>query len=204
MQSLDPRINRLHLPDYQDDMPAKKQLDQFATYEVFQQFKEGKPYEHVGSVHAPNEDMGFLFAKEQYTRRGTGCTGMFIIRTDAIQVSIFTDGNDNVLDTLHIDTQADTANSEAYEIFYLKKRGKQHIHAGTVQAASYAAAASEAAQLYAANPCVNVWLSKQNDILFSLPEDKDIWNTLADKKYRDAIAYRSQDKINKYKAAQQV
>lgn len=43
-------------------MPKNK-LDQFETYEVFVQTKEDKPFEHVGIVHAPNEEMAFCLQK---------------------------------------------------------------------------------------------------------------------------------------------
>lgn len=70
--SLDPRVQRQQLPvDPAEPMEPLKPLDQFPTYEVFQQQKTGKPYVHVGSVHAPNAEMAMIFAKEQYGRRQT-------------------------------------------------------------------------------------------------------------------------------------
>jgi ring-1,2-phenylacetyl-CoA epoxidase subunit PaaB len=200
-QSLDPRINRMQMPEYQDEMQPKILLDQFATYEVFQQFKDGKPYEHVGIVHAPNEDMAFLFAKEQYTRRGPSCTGMFIVKTAAIQVTPYTDGDKNVLDLFQEYSGVPT-HAESYEVFFLKKRGKQHVHVGSVQADNHSTAVSEAAKLYPTSPCVNVWVTRRDDVLFSQPEDKDIWSTLSEKKYREAVAYRAMDRINQFKAEQ--
>ena len=72
--SHDPRMNRLGLPDAPATAAAKDALDQFETYEVFHQKKEGTAYVYVGPVYAPEADVAFLFAKEQYSRRAA-CAG---------------------------------------------------------------------------------------------------------------------------------
>ncbi len=64
--SLDPRIARAELPD---GMVELSPLNEFQTYEVFHQKKRGEQHEHVGIVHAPNDEMALLFAKDQYARR---------------------------------------------------------------------------------------------------------------------------------------
>jgi ring-1,2-phenylacetyl-CoA epoxidase subunit PaaB len=71
-----------------------------------------------------------------------------------------------------------------------------------VQADNHSTAVSEAAKLYPTSPCVNVWVTRRDDVLFSQPEDKDIWSTLSEKKYREAVAYRAMDRINQFKAEQ--
>ncbi|MBL8004561.1 MAG: hypothetical protein JNL36_05665 [Candidatus Kapabacteria bacterium] len=83
IESLDPRISRAQLPTEVDHIPQYEVLDQFVTYEVFQQQKSGGHFIHVGSVHAPNEEIALLFAKEQYGRRGKS-VGMWIAPTNAI------------------------------------------------------------------------------------------------------------------------
>jgi ring-1,2-phenylacetyl-CoA epoxidase subunit PaaB len=45
-----------------------------------------------------------------------------------------------------------------------------------------------------------VWVSRSADILRSDEEDRDIWSTTPEKKYRDALAYKVQDKIERFKA----
>src|SRR3712207_2762541 len=158
MDSCDPRINRLDIVAESPADPVKKPLDQFETYEVFQQKKPNTPYVFVGPVHAPNLEMAFVFAKEQYSRRAT-CQGLWVAPTSAIHVSIFTDDNQSVYDILKPETNAATAASlEAYEIFTLKKRGKAHGHAGTVQAHSPEDALMAAKENFAGDPCVNIWV----------------------------------------------
>ena len=55
-------MNRFDLI-YSEKELEKESLDQLETFEVFVQAKEGRPYQHEGIVHAPNEDIAFLFGK---------------------------------------------------------------------------------------------------------------------------------------------
>lgn len=69
--SLDPRVTRLQIdPDRPDPIEPKPELDQLQTYEVFHQQKSGGRHVHVGSLHAPSQELALLLAKEQYGRRG--------------------------------------------------------------------------------------------------------------------------------------
>ncbi len=198
MQSCDPRINRLNIGTELTE-PDKKPLDQFETYEVFQQKKPQTPYAYVGPVHAPNLEAAFVFAKEQYSRRAT-CQGLWVAPTSAIHVSIFTDDNESVYDILKPEPAA-AGSLEAYEIFTLKKRGKAHAHAGTVPAYSPEDALRAAKENFASEPCVNIWVVRTADLYRTDPVDEEIWLNLPDKKYRDAGAYKVMEKINQFKQA---
>ncbi len=181
-------------------MEPKPQLDQFETYEAFHQKKEGAAHTYVGPVHAPNEDVAFLFAKEQYSRRFP-CVGLWIVRTEHIQVTPYGNDGENLYDTLHAqEPAARSEQPEPYEIFHLKKRGKAHTHAGRVTATSYLEALQEAKQAFGEKgPVVNVWVVRSKDVLQSAEDDKDMWTTVPEKKYREAIAYKVMDKITKFK-----
>ncbi len=197
-QSLDPRINRLGVT-VEGHLEAKSSLDQFETYEVFFQMKEGKPYEHAGIVHAPNEDMAFLFGKEQFSRRYT-CTGMWIVKTHQVITSPITDHEQSAYDLLdHRLAETELNELSHFEVFHLKKRGRQQVHMGRVQAKGYHDAFKQASEHFGTEPALQVWVIRSQDLLFSDEADKDIWFTLPEKKYRDAIAYKSSDKINAYK-----
>lgn len=222
IQSLDPRMNRLGLPDAPAPAIAKEALDQFETYEVFHQKKEGAPYMYVGPVHAPEADVAFLFAKEQFSRR-FACTGLWVVPTAAITVTAYVGDQESAYDTLPLlhaaiqpvlaagpadDTAAEeasyAASEEDYDIFHLKKRGKAHQHVGKVRASSPAEALQVAKAVFGEQrPLVNVWAVRAADILCSNDEDRDIWTTTPDKKYREAISYRVQDRIEKFKAENQ-
>lgn len=202
LKSLDPRVNRLALPEeFESPMANKEQLDQFETYQAFVQMKEGKPFEHTGIVHAPNEEMAFLFAKEQFSRRGMFCNALCVVKTELIQVSDFTDNGHDIYDTFEGKYSGDT--TESFEVFHLLKRGKQHKYIGNVQAKDFEDGLLAAKETYPrSKPVFNVWITKSENILMSDEEDVDIWNTLKEKKYRDAIDYRAADKIKAFKEEQ--
>ena len=217
ISSHDPRMNRLGLPDAPADKATKTALDQFGTYEVFHQKKEGAPFVYVGPVHAPEADVAFLFAKEQFSRR-FACTGLWVVPTAAITVSEYVGDQESAYDTLPLlraaapaapapadDTAAEeaayAAGEEDYDIFHLKKRGKAHQHVGKVRASSPAEALQVAKAVFGEQrPVVNVWAVRAADMLRSDDDDRDIWSTTPEKKYRDAISYKVQDRIEKFKA----
>ena len=220
ISSHDPRMNRLGLPDAPTDKATKTALDQFGTYEVFHQKKEGAPFVYVGPVHAPEADVAFLFAKEQYSRR-FACTGLWVVPTAAITVTTYVGDQESAYDTLPLlrnnpqpnpgaadDTAAEeaayAAGEEDYDIFHLKKRGKAHQHVGKVRASSPTDALQVAKAVFGEQrPVVNVWAVRAADILRSDDADRDIWTTTPEKKYRDAISYKVQDRIEKFKAENQ-
>jgi len=202
MKSLDPRVNRLPFPEQWGELKAKQALDQLATYEVFLQVKPGKTYEHVGIVHAPNEEMAFIFDKEQYSRRGNTCSGIWTVNTNKVMVTPLSENGQSVYE-LFEGAFSDEGKPEAFDIFHLKKRGKQHVHAGTVMASTYDDALALAQkELNDGKAVFNVWIIKQADMFRTEEALADIWDTLHEKTYRDAIAYKGQDKINKYKEEQ--
>ena len=216
INSYDPRMNRLGLPDAPVTTATKTALDQFGTYEVFHQKKERAPFMYVGPVHAPEADVAFLFAKEQFSRR-FACTGLWVVPTAAITVTAYVGDQESAYDTLPLlpanqapavttdDTAAEeaayAAGEEDYDIFHLKKRGKAHQHMGKVRASSPADALQVAKAVFGEQrPVVNVWVVRSADVVRSEDEDRDIWATTPEKKYRDAISYKVQDRIKKFKA----
>ncbi|HEY5744670.1 MAG TPA: phenylacetic acid degradation b [Chryseolinea sp.] len=194
MKSLDPRVERLPIPS---PAGAPLPLDQFGTFEVFVQPKEGKPFQHEGAVHAPNLEMAFVLAKETFTRRFT-CVSLYVVETDNVIVSAVTEGNQNVYDVLP-DTESRTGKEESFEIYHLLKRGKQPVHAGTVQATDAAHAMLRARERFNSGAVVfNVWAVRTGDIRFTSPDENGFWQTLPEKKFRDAGDYKGGDKLKEF------
>ena len=196
MNSLDPRVNRL--PDFGQPgvIQPKAPLDQFGTFEVFVQPREGKIFQHEGAVHAPNLEMAFVLAKENFTRRFL-CTSLYVADTRNVFVSPITEGNQNAYDLIS-EMIRDDVKKEAYEIFHLLKRGKQHIHAGTVSAGNPGNAMAMAKNEFGGKNVFNVWAIRTSDIRFTTPEEKDLWDTLPEKKFRDASDYKGGDKLKNF------
>ena len=196
IKSLDPRVNRLS-PKEQEDSMVKGQLDQLETYEIFLQLKEGRPFAHVGIIHAANEDFAFLFAKEQFSRRLT-CNGIWVVRTQNVYSTPLAERG-TAYDEIQ-EAKSDQQDPTDYEIFHLPKRGKQQMHAGTVRASGIEDALWRAKVTLAGPQQVfAIWVIRSDYFYRSSEEDADIWATLPDKKYRDAIDYKGQAKIDELK-----
>ena len=197
VKSLDPRVNRLPKVGQPGLITPKAPLDQFGTFEVFVQPREGKPFQHEGIVHAPNLEMAYVLAKEAFTRRFT-CVSLYVADTRSVYVSPMTEGNQNVYDLLRGSSAVNGA-EEPFEIYHLVKRGKQHVHAGSIVAASHEQAMSKAAESLRGNAVIyNVWAIRSADIRFTNDEDKDLWLTLPEKKFRDAANYKGGDKLKQF------
>lgn len=90
IESLDPRITRAKI-NY-DGISPLESLDQFQTYEVFHQLKRGAQHVHVGIVHAPNPEMALLYAKEQYSRRGS-TTNLWVVPSISVFATQYEDSD---------------------------------------------------------------------------------------------------------------
>ena len=55
-------------------------------YEVFVRPRRGLNHVHVGSLHAPDDRMALLSARDLYTRRNEGVS-LWVVRSDAITAS---------------------------------------------------------------------------------------------------------------------
>ena len=89
IKSLDPRVTRAKI-DETAAIGHLDNMDHWQTYEVFTQVKRGTHHQHVGSVHAPNDEMALLFAKEQFARRGV-CVNIWVTKTQNIHRTEYED-----------------------------------------------------------------------------------------------------------------
>ncbi len=193
LKTLDPRVSRL--PKIGQTNP-KKQLDQFGTFEVFVQGKAEKPFQHEGAVHAPNLELAYVLAKETFTRRFT-CYSIYVVETRNVFVSPTTEGNQDVFDL--ISNEPAVSEKKTFEVYHLVKRGKQHVHAGSVEAGSPNEAMLKAKELVETDKIVyNLWAIEKNKIRFTSEEENDLWNTLPEKKFRDASDYKGGDKLKRF------
>jgi ring-1,2-phenylacetyl-CoA epoxidase subunit PaaB len=109
-----------------------------------------------------------------------------------------TDGAVNAYEFVN-ETPVQSGDKTSYEIYHLLKRGKQHLHIGTVQAGSPQEAMMEAKKIFKNDKTVyNVWAIRSSDIRFTLPEEKELWLTLPEKKFRDASDYKGGDKLKEF------
>lgn len=87
---------------------------QWNLWEVFLQFKSGKPHEHVGNVHAPDAELAIQNARDVYARRDN-------------PISIWVVPSNNIVATTPEDNDSffDPANSKVYRhpLFYKIPKG---------------------------------------------------------------------------------
>jgi phenylacetate-CoA oxygenase PaaH subunit len=53
-------------------------------YEVFRQERKGQPFQHAGSVAAPDEAFAEIYAREQYARRQES-VALWLVPRDAVR-----------------------------------------------------------------------------------------------------------------------
>jgi ring-1,2-phenylacetyl-CoA epoxidase subunit PaaB len=194
-ESLDPRVNRLPEIGTPGVVTPKAPLDQWGTFEVFVQPKEGKPFQHEGAVHAADLELAYVLAKETFTRR-FACTSLYVVDTRDVFVSPVSEGSQNAYHLLpEIPPEP---RSVSFEVYHLLKRGKQHVHAGTIQAATPAGALAEARKKFGDKQVFNIWVIQTDRIRFTSDTEKDLWLTLPEKKFRDASDYKGGDKLKEF------
>jgi phenylacetate-CoA oxygenase PaaH subunit len=61
------------------------------VWEVFRQERKGQPFQHAGSIAAPDESFAEWYAREQYGRRGES-VALWVVPRDAVhEISDFVD-----------------------------------------------------------------------------------------------------------------
>ena len=53
------------------------------VFEVFRQERKGQPFQHAGSIAAPDEHFAEAYAREQYGRRGES-VALWVVPRDAV------------------------------------------------------------------------------------------------------------------------
>lgn len=92
---------------------------------------------------------------------------------------------------------------QTYEVFEQKKRGTHHVHVGSVHAPNAELAMVFAKEQYTRRgQCVNLWVVKTADVFATEYNDADMFETTADKIYREPEAYKVMDRIQAFKERQ--
>jgi phenylacetate-CoA oxygenase PaaH subunit len=60
-------------------------------YEVFRQERKGQPFQHAGSVEAPDHRFADVYAREQYGRRGESAALWVVPREAIVEIDDFVD-----------------------------------------------------------------------------------------------------------------
>ena len=68
------------------EKPGHASEREWPLYEVFVRGKRGLNHVHVGSLHAPDDEMALRHARDVYTRRNEGVS-IWVVRADDITAS---------------------------------------------------------------------------------------------------------------------
>jgi ring-1,2-phenylacetyl-CoA epoxidase subunit PaaB len=120
MQSYDPRVNRIQLPESAQIEVLHKD-EEWETYEVFHQKKRGEQHLHVGIVHAPNPEIALLFAKEQFGRRRV-TANIWVVKSKDVNASLYED--QDIWETVPEKTYREA--SDYYVMDRIRKFQKEH------------------------------------------------------------------------------
>jgi ring-1,2-phenylacetyl-CoA epoxidase subunit PaaB len=60
-------------------------------YEVFRLERKGQPFQHSGSIEAPDEEFAEWYAREQYGRRGESVALWVVPREEIVEIDEFID-----------------------------------------------------------------------------------------------------------------
>jgi phenylacetate-CoA oxygenase PaaH subunit len=61
------------------------------VFEVFRQERKGQPFQHAGSIEAPDEAFAEWYAREQYGRRGESVALWVVPREAVAEIDDFVD-----------------------------------------------------------------------------------------------------------------
>jgi len=89
---------------------------------------------------------------------------------------------------------------QTFEVFHQKKRGQQHVHVGIVHAPNADMALLYAKEQYSRRGATsNLWVVPSSRVTATEYFDEDIFETTAEKIYRDPATYKVMDRIKAYK-----
>ncbi len=89
---------------------------------------------------------------------------------------------------------------ESFEVFHQKKTGTAYTHVGSLQAANHEMALVLAKEQYGRRQTTTgLWVAKTSNI-FGLEESEiEMFETTPSKKHREAVVYKTRDKITAFK-----
>jgi ring-1,2-phenylacetyl-CoA epoxidase subunit PaaB len=165
---------------------------QWPRFEVFQQERQSKPHQNVGSVHAPDVEMAMQNARDVFVRRPQA-VNLWVVSAEAIFAKT---AQELVEDpTWNQEVVDPAAVTETYYVF--QKTGQRRamvfvVHIGQVEAASAVQAMNMALEKYAGSDVFVWWVCPARAVTRS--EDDNIESMFApaqDKTYRMPNEYRT-------------
>jgi ring-1,2-phenylacetyl-CoA epoxidase subunit PaaB len=157
---------------------------QWPRFMVFEQQKEGAPWRHNGTVHAPDTELALLNARDVFSRRPEQ-TAMFVVQADAI-----TTKTREELAQADWAAGAATAEEQAYLVFAKTSEQGACEFATEIEANSPEAAIAAAIESGAASNPLWWWAFRKAETLMSGADDAaSMFGPARDKTFKSSNEY---------------
>jgi len=143
---------------------------QWPRYYVFEKPDERAEFLHAGSVHAPDDEMALLIARDVFARRPER-VAMWVARADRLHT--WTKEQVTGAPAEGLSDEAD-APTELYQVFTKVNQKGVCIHRGQLQAAGPSQALAAARQQFPKPPVLVWWLIRDSDVLKSGAADREV------------------------------
>jgi ring-1,2-phenylacetyl-CoA epoxidase subunit PaaB len=176
---------------------------QWPRYEVFQQEREGRPHQNVGSVHAPDAELALQNARDVFVRRPRTAS-LWLVPAEAILACTSQQLTEGV-EAGSVPEPSDPGQPEAYHVFQKQSQRRTMgyvTHTGAVQATSPQEALAKAIAQYSGGKETYVWwICPERAILRSEEQDvTSLFSPAEDKAYRMPQEYRVLSEMLEVKA----
>lgn len=162
---------------------------QWPRFQVFVQEKADSPHLDYGSVHAPDQEMALLNARDVFVRRPE-CINIWVVPADRIFAKT---AEELELWRLESDDESGTGDSlESYQIFQKQRSAGTHQLVGQVEARSPQAALAAALEKFQDTSPFSWWVFPSRMILKSRAEDAEsMFAPARDKQFRMATDFQT-------------
>lgn len=120
---------------------------QWPRFQVFLQEKIGAPHQDVGSVHAPDQEMALLNARDVFVRRPE-CVSLWVVPARSIFTRTAQELEEQGIGEQVEETREQTAQPETFYVFCKAKNAGTQTLAGDVEAVSPQQALQKAVKIF--------------------------------------------------------
>jgi len=172
---------------------------QWPRYEVFVQERPGRPHQHAGSVHAPDDEIALQNARDVFVRRPE-CISLWVAPAAAITGVTAQELAERGAAP---EAQAD-GDDHAFEVFAKVEQRGTLIHIGQVAASSAAVALAASRRLADANGALVLWVVPSGRVTRSDEADvAPMFAPASTKAYRDQAFYHVQTALQRMRRSRQ-
>ncbi|MCI0397237.1 MAG: phenylacetic acid degradation protein [Chloroflexi bacterium] len=165
---------------------------QWPRFEVFQQEREGRPHQNIGSVHAPDAEIALQNARDVFARRPS-TVNLWVVPAELILAKTAQELAENP----NWREEAATPAGPAARYYVFQKQSQRRAmtyvsHVGEVEATSPAGALARALEQYGSSSVYVWWVFPAGAIVRTGPDEiGSLFAPAYDKSYRSPREYHT-------------